>query len=357
MQPPSPEPSERTAPAVVMVPSALRSRPPPPLPPPLTSMPRVKLAAPCASRHTVPPPPSVPVPVAVTGAPMLIAAGAVSLLRLIAPPHPPDPPSAASCGLPSGPIVTDPVCASMEIVPPEPPASPARVALCPTAVIAPVPAALPTILPPASMLIEPPDPASPNPSAERKSSTPDGGTPRVTSASAVRSMEPPPNVPPTTLTLFSRSIDPPFAVSEMLPPPLLDEFEEVSARRPSPARPRRVMLPDAPFTRFPAVIMMFPPPVVAVRALAVTVRSSETSPSDWTMIVPPPAPLTSSGLARALEAGMRASPPLPSVSVIIPPGAPVPPMALRLPAASTVSLAARISNALDVPPKLPPSVT
>ena len=169
-------------------------------------------------------------------------------------------------------------------------------------------------------------------------------------------MEPPPSVPPTTLTVFSMSIDPPFAVSEMLPPPLLDELEEVSARRPSPARPTSLTLPDAPFTRFPAVIMIFPPEVVAVRALAATSLSSETSPSDWTISVPAPAPLTSSGLARALVAGATVSPPLPSVSVIIPPGALVPPTALKLPAARMVSLAARISNALDVPPKLPPSV-
>ena len=363
MQPPPPEPSARTAPAVLIVPSVSRSREPPPLPPPLTSIPCVKLAGPWPSRHTVPPAPSRPTPVAVTGTPMVISAGAVSLLMVIAPPQPSGPPSAAIFPLLPGPSVTGPLCASTEIVPPRPPGSPARAALWPTAVIAPVRPALPLTLPPASTLIAPPEPASPNPSAE--SNAPAGGTPRITSLSAVRSIEPPPNVPPKTLTVFSMSIDPPFAVREMVPPALLDELEDASARSPSPAAPLSVMLPDATTTLLtwrPAVSMILPAEVEVVRALARTSRPSETSPSDSTISVPPPAPLTSTGLTRALVAGPTSSPPLPSVSVIIPPGALVPPDALSLPVERMVSLPARISKAFDPPMKLPfapgcPSVT
>ena len=367
MQPPPPEPSARTAPAVLIVPSVSRSREPPPLPPPLTSIPCVKLAGPWPSRHTVPPAPSRPTPVAVTGTPMVISAGAVSLLMVIAPPQPSGPPSAAIFPLLPGPSVTGPLCASTEIVPPRPPGSPARAALWPTAVIAPVRPALPLTLPPASTLIVPPEPASPNPSAE--SNAPAGGTPRITSLSAVRSSEPPLNVPPKTLTVFSMSIDPPIAVSEMVPPALPDELEEASARSPSRGlMPKSLMLPDATTafaTRRPAVIMIFPAEVEVVLALAEANLPSETSPSDWMISVPPPAPLTSTGLELAVGTARTSSPPLPSVNVIIPPGVgfvPPVPAALNLPVERIVSLPARISKAFDPPMKLPfapgcPSVT
>src|SRR5206468_12996390 len=77
---------------------------------------------------------------------------------------------------------------------------------------------------------------------------------------------------------------------------------------------------------------------------------------------PPPARPAPPGWTRALGAGPTPGPPLPSVSVIIPPGALVPPDALSLPVERMVSLPARISKAFDPPMKLPfapgcPSVT
>src|SRR2546427_230234 len=160
----------------------------------------------------------------------------------------------------------------------------------------------------------PPDPASPNPSAH-SSRAPAGGTPRVTSPSAETSISPPSSVPPKTLTVFSMSIDPPIAVSEMVPPALLDELEEASARSPSRGlMPMSLMLPDvttAFATRRPAVIMIFPAEVEVVLALAETNLPSETSPSDWMISVPPPAPLTSTGLEAAVVTKPTSSPRLP----------------------------------------------
>src|SRR5213078_432355 len=81
-----------------------------------------------------------------------------------------------------------------------------------------------------------------------------------------------------------------------------------------------------------------------------------TSPSDWTISVPPPAPLTSTGLLRAAGATVTVRPPAPSVSVIMPPGRAEPPDALSRPVDRMVSFAARISNAFEPPMKLPASV-
>ena len=58
-------------------------------------MPCENVASPWPSTHTVPPPPSAPVPVAVTGTWMVIGPGVPSVVKLIAPPQPPDPPSPA----------------------------------------------------------------------------------------------------------------------------------------------------------------------------------------------------------------------------------------------------------------------
>src|SRR5947208_12966215 len=242
MQPPSPVPSARTAPAVVNVPIALTSRLPPPPPPPLTSMPCENVASPWPSTHTVPPPPPPPVPVAVTGTSTVMGPGAASVMKVRAPPQPPDPPSAATLPPAPAPTATEPAWASSEIVPPNPPASPASVALWPAALMAPLTPVAPLTSPPAHTSMVPPDPASPNPSA--RSTGPDGGTPSTTFWSAVTSMVPAPNVPPDTLTVFSRSIEPPIARRGMVPPAMLDSVG-VSAIRPSPLLPFTVMLPDA----------------------------------------------------------------------------------------------------------------
>ena len=220
MQPPSPVPSARTAPAVVNVPMALRSRLPPPPPPPLTSMPCENVASPWPSTHTVPPPPPPPVPVAVTGTSTVMGPGAASVMKVRAPPQPPDPPSAATLPPAPAPTATEPAWASSEIAPPEPPASPASVALWPAALMALLTPVAPLTSPPAHTSMVPPDPASPNPSA--RSTGPDGGTPSTTFWSAVTSMVPAPTVPPDTLTVSSRSIEPPIARRVMVPPAMLD---------------------------------------------------------------------------------------------------------------------------------------
>ena len=142
-------------------------------------------------------------------------------------------------------------------------------------------------------------------------------------------------------------------------PPAMLERVGVSAIRPSPLLPVTVMLPDAMtvwFTWRPAVIRIFPAAVVSLRALASTRRLIVTSPSDWTVRTPPPAPLTSTGLLRAAGATATLRPPAPSVSVIMPAGRLDPPDALSRPLVRMVSLAARISNAFEPPMKFPVSV-
>src|SRR6059058_5561830 len=196
----------------------------------------------------------------------------------------------------------------------------------------------------------PPEPASPKPSANRKCDF--GVTPRMVSPSDVMVIDPPPAVPPLTSTAFSRSIFPdggtPIAVSEIVPPSWALAVVVV-ALSPLLDPPRSEMLPDATTEvpeRRPAVIRIDPAVAAAVLAFEI-----DTSPSAFTVSEPAPAPLTSTGVAAAFV--WTTNPPVPSVSVTMPPGPEVPPVAVSLPLLPTVSLCARISNVLD-PPTNPP---
>ena len=169
----------------------------------------------------------------------------------------------------------------------------------------------------------------------------------MVSPSDVRVMDPPPAVPPLTSTAFSRSIFPdggtPMAVSDMVPPS--EGFPVVvPALRPPLVPPRSEMLPDATIDvpdRRPAVIRIDPAVAVSVLASALTAFEIVTSPSAFTMSDPPPAPLTSTGVATAFV--WTTNPPVPSVSVMMPPGPEMPPVAVSFPVLPTVSLCARIS--------------
>ena len=97
------------------------------------------------------------------------------------------------------------------------------------------------------------------------------------------------------------------------------------------------------------MIRIEPVVVPALPASAPIARESDTSPSEFTMNDPAGVPVTST--FRALD--RTTNPPVPSVSVMMPPGPEFPPKAWSLPLLPTVSLWARISKML-APPKNPP---